>query len=351
MTTPSPPLRSDAAVTPGERRARRSRRRAPSPRRALALWIAGLVLTLLGFVGVVLLANSTIYSASGFVDRYLDAIERRDLATLLETPGVDIPTGTDEQALVRAALRPVDSANVVGTSPGADGGTAVEVEWADGDQTGTLRFDVAPAPAIGGIFTDWRFASSPVQSVAVELLHAADLRVNGVDVTPVPAGDGAPIGLAAFAPSRLVLDHDSRYLTAEPVTVVAGGATDPAVVDVQANTAFVDTVQSELDGFLDTCAEQEVLLPAGCPFGTFVENRLVNPPAWQIVDYPVVAVEPGTEAGVWHVPPTPGTARVTAEVISLFDGSRSALDESVPFQVEYRIEIDAGGALRIIGDS
>lgn len=352
MTTTPPPTRAEGTGSRvGERTRSRARAKVMSSRTALLFWVGGLVLTTLAFVGVVFVANSTVYSAGGFVTRYLDALDRRDLATLLETPGVVVPDGAAGDALVRAALAPVDRAEVVATSSAAAGRTGVDVDWTEGDESGTIRFEVEPAPAVAGLFSGWRFAVSPVQSVAVDLLHATDLRVNDVDISPAGAAgpNALSVSLAAFAPSRLVLDHHSRYLTAEATTVVVTTSPAAATVDVQANAEFTETVQTELDTFLSECAEQEVLLPAGCPFGTFVDNRLVGPPAWEIVDFPLVAVQPGVESGVWTVPPTTGNARVTAEVISLFDGSRSALDETVPFNVEYRIEIDAAGALRIIG--
>ena len=66
-----------------------------SGRRSMLIWIGGAVATLVVFFGVVIALNATVYSASGFVGRYLDALDRRDLASLLDMNGVTVPDGAD----------------------------------------------------------------------------------------------------------------------------------------------------------------------------------------------------------------------------------------------------------------
>jgi hypothetical protein len=320
-------------------------RRQPS----VALWGVGVLLTLLAFVGVVVALNATVYSATGFSGRYLDALERRDLATLLELPGVELPPGADAGALTRDAMAPVDSATV-GRVTTESGTTTVEVQWSDAASSGITRLRLEEGPRTAGLFTSWRFAATPLVPVAVSVEHAATVRVGDTDLElPPPTGPAAEVELPAFTPSVLVLGHESRYLTAQTSRTVVDAGGVQASVDVEAGPEFVSTVQDELDDFLAECATQKVLLPAGCPFGTFVDDRLTGPPSWELVDTPKVEVVPGGAVGEWRVPSAPGTARVTAEVISLFDGSRSALDETVPFQVSYRIELDDSGSLQIIG--
>jgi hypothetical protein len=325
-------------------------RGAQSSRRAVIVWASGTLATLLVFVGVVVALNSTVYSASGFVGRYLDALQRRDLATALELPGVTVPTGADTSALTRLGTAALDETRVVGEGSGAAGRRTVDVEWREGDQSGMVRLEVEPVSPIAGLFGNWRFVASPVIAVPITVLHADSFRANGVAIeAPTSAGPGAAgSSLAALVLSKLVLDHESAYLTAATSTVVVDGRQSDTTVDVGANELFVTTVQRELDEFLDACTQQQVLQPGGCPFGKFVDDRLLAPPVWTMVDYPVVTVQPGEDLGMWMVPSTPGVAHIAAEVISLFDGTRSNLDEDVPFQVSYRIEIESG-TLRIVG--
>jgi hypothetical protein len=295
----------------------------------------------------VIALNATLYSPTGFVDRYLSAIDRRDLASALEMPGVEVPEGADATLLTRVGTVPVDSARVVDTTETGDVVT-VRVEWTDQGVTGTLDLAVRPAAPTLGVFNGWRFAETPLTVIPVSVSGAAQIRANGVALDAVSAGDGvATADAAALAPSRLTLDLDTRLLVAPPVLTVAGSGEAPATVAAQATPEFIGSVQKELDAFLDQCATQQVLQPAGCPFGTFVQDRLLAPPTWTMVDYPQVSLRPGGEVGTWTMPTTGGTAKVSGEILSLFDGSRSALDEAVPFTVGYDIVIDSAGNITI----
>lgn len=317
------------------------------PRVGPVPWLIGGGVAVLGLIGTVIGLNLTLYSPSGFVDRYLSAIDRRDLASALEMPGVEVPTGASTDLLTRQGTVPVDSARVVDTVE-TGGVTSVRVEWADQGRTGVLDLAVEPAPPTLGLFNGWRFATSPLAAVPISVSGSPEVRANGVALEARSAGDGvASVTAAALAPSRLTLDLDTRLVAAAPVTTVAGSGDAPATVEGQATPEFIDSVQRELNAFLDQCATQQVLQPAGCPFGTFLQDRLVAPPTWAMVDYPQVSLRPQPTVGTWAMPSTPGSARITGEVLSLFDGSRSDLDETVPFTVRYDIEIDADGNVRI----
>ena len=115
------------------------------------------------------------------------------------------------------------------------------------------------------------------------------------------------------------------------------GTAVPAALDIQANQAFVDEVQRQVDEFLTECATQTVLLPTGCPFGETIDNRVISDPVWSMVEYPVMTLEPSGEVATWKVPTTAGVAHIVVDVQSLFDGSISTTDEDVEFFVAYNV--------------
>src|SRR4051812_19304667 len=94
----------DSAVAPPPPTAAAAPPPRPRSRTAVARWVALTALVPVAFAIVVLALNSGVYSAGGFVSRYLDALDRRDVAVALETPGVRIPVGTSTAALRRDAL-------------------------------------------------------------------------------------------------------------------------------------------------------------------------------------------------------------------------------------------------------
>ena len=73
-------------------------------RRILITWlvIAGFVVA--AFFGTVLVLNSTLYSASGFVGSYLNALARHDIDAALATPGVVRTNDAASELLAAAAL-------------------------------------------------------------------------------------------------------------------------------------------------------------------------------------------------------------------------------------------------------
>jgi hypothetical protein len=65
-------------------------------RRTVITWSAVMALLIAGFGASVVALNADIYSAHGFVGRYLNALERQDSAAALALPGVR--TGNDAAA-------------------------------------------------------------------------------------------------------------------------------------------------------------------------------------------------------------------------------------------------------------
>ncbi|GAB2456930.1 hypothetical protein HD599_003317 [Conyzicola lurida] len=322
-------------------------------RRTLLTWSAVVVLLIGGFAASVVALNADLYSAHGFVGRYLEALERHDTASALALPGVRTGNDAADDLLTGDALGDLDDVRVVSDTPGADGTHTVVVEYdlsAEGAEATTARseFIVARNGTRFGLFPQWRFVTSPLNTVSVTVLHDDQFRVNGYDVTTTTAAD-TPATYLVFAPGLYVVDHESTYLTAaaQPVEVSEiGGITDVAV-DVQANEAFVTEVQENVSEYLQECTTQDVLMPTGCPFGQAIANRVNSPAAWSMVADPVVTIVPGVEPGSWAVPRTPATAHIVVEVQAYRDGSISTFDEDVPFTVAYTLTFQPNNSLLI----
>jgi hypothetical protein len=318
-------------------------------RRTLITWlvIAGFVVA--AFFGTVLVLNSTLYSASGFVGSYLNALARHDIDAALATPGVVRTNDAASELLSAAALGDLGGIRPAGDTADASGVHSVSYDYRFGDRHGTTHFLVERTGTRFGVFSTWSFRQSPVSILTVTPQHAAEFTVNGV---PLEAKDG-PSSAAAYevlAPGSFVLGHDSNYLDAretqvmveEPGTIVA------AEVDIQANRGFIDQLQSELDAALDKCATQQVLMPTGCPFGKPLANQVEGDPQWSIAVYPKVDIIPGEVPGTWLVPPTPAAAHLKVGVRSLFDGTLSTFDEDVAFSASYLITFAPNGTPTIV---
>jgi hypothetical protein len=313
-----------------------------SARRFLITWLILLGLLLAAFAGTVAILNSTVYSASGFVGSYLNALARHDVGEALSTPGVTPAATGSKELLAATTLATLTDIRLVKDTENADGSHLVVYRYQAGGQSGTSAFLVKRDGVRFGVFSRWTFQNSPVGVLTVTPLHAAAFTANGVPLKAKKPGDS--VSYQVLTPASITLSHESAYFAAAPKAVlVTHRGTVHADVDIQANKAFVSELQKQLDAQLKQCTTQKVLLPTGCPFGQSMENRIVGEPDWSIARYPKLTIVPSEKAGQWNVPATPGAAHLKVKVRSLFDGTVSDFDRDVPFTVRYSITFSDAG--------
>ena len=302
-------------------------------RRALLSWTLVFALLAAGFGASVLALNATLYSAGGFVLSYLDALQRHDAEAALATPGV-----TGASTLVSdATVGGFDGVHLI-SDVEADGQHVVRVGYTIAGYDQITQFEVERTGTRLGFFPTWRFVVSPIATLTVRVDHDSRFTANGVDAV---AGE-----YAMLVPMVVDLDHDTTYLEAlhvRPFLTEVGSVFD-AIVEVTPKDGFTDAATEAIGGFLDSCATQQVLKPTGCPFGTDVANRLDSLPTWSITTYPTATLEPRDTA--WQSRGV-GTAHITAQVKSLFDGTVSTLDTDVPFSATFVITIGADDSLSV----
>jgi hypothetical protein len=323
-------------------------------RRTVITWSAVFALLFAGFAASVVALNADLYSAHGFVSRYLEALERRDSSGALELAGVRTGNDAASDLLTDRAMGDLRDARVVSDTAGDDGRHTVVMEYdiaapgAKSATTATTEFVVAREGTRFGLFPSWRFVTSPVNTVAVTVLHAQDFTVNGFDVTTKAAPD-TPATYQVFTPGLYSIDHESTYLGAKAVAaeITDVGEIVDVTVDVQADEAFVAEVQKHVSAYLGECTTQQVLMPTGCPFGHQLSNRVETAPVWTMVSDPVVSIVPGAVSGTWSVPKTGAVAHLVVGVRSLFDGKVSTFDQDIPFDVQYALTFEPGNKLLI----
>lgn len=324
--------------------------------RSIVIWTGLFVLIVAALFSAIGILNREVFSATSFVRIYLDALNRHDLPGVLATPGVDLGTpdspGTGTASLVSPqAMSSLEEVTLVSDTEIAPGRHRIVYSYAlagiDGhtasDQT---EFDVVQTGSSWLFFPTWEFARSPVSSATVTISHASTFTAGTSQVaTADPTAFHATGDYVVLVPSLTVLSHQSALLGARSVALVAAKASGSAsaIVDVQPTTAFLDDVQSTVDAFLDECAAQTVLYPPGCPFGLDVNDRIVSDPVWSIEQYPELTILAGQDA--WVVPNATGSARVTVDIRSLFDGTVSTRDESIPYSVTFSLTIGADGGV------
>ncbi|HRN28607.1 MAG TPA: hypothetical protein PK781_07865 [Terrimesophilobacter sp.] len=322
--------------------------RVSTVRRSNAPWWIGLGVILATFIGTVVALNLTLYSPAGFVGTYLAALETKNPDAALATPGVATIPGVSESLLQRESLGELSDIALINTiDDGRD--TLVHYSFTLDGLPGESLFRVTHTGMRLGLFNAWKFVESPVSVVEVTPVGDPRFEANGIRLATNAPNESAT--WQVLTPSVLTLTHNTAYLTAEDRTVLITepGTLTVAEVEVRASERFVSEVQSEVDDYLTECAAQTVLFPTGCPFGYSVSNRLESPPTWTIATFPMISIVPGDFPGEWLVAGGNGTARVQAEVQSLFDGSVSHLDETVDFTLVWAMTVSTSDAVTITG--
>lgn len=332
--------------------------------------VAGLILA--GLAGTISILNRTVYSASGFVEQYLDALARGDTVGALALGGV-MPTAADltawglsddvaahlpetllRESVLGRGLTDIEHVSTTAT-PAIDDGGAVNVvfEFNLNGTASSMSFTTHRVGTFAGVFHSWAFLASPLAVIQVSVLQERTFTVNGLTLdTRAHTAADAPntfstaAAYLAFAPNRYTFAHESAMLTA-PANDVRVTSAGPVAVEVNAlpSTAMVDQVQAELNKFLDACATQTVLQPTSCPWGINIDDRIESTPAWSITSYPEVTLGAGDQA--FEMAATPGLAHIVVTVRSLFDGNVSDRDEDVAFTMGLSVKVQANGSLAI----
>jgi hypothetical protein len=301
-------------------------------------WVVAFLIAFAAGGGSVVALNATVFGPGDFVRIYLDALARGDARSALALPGVDAgAAGT--QLLRDDVLAGIgDLRQISDTALGGDT-HRIRYSWTSPGGDGVTDFEVVRVGTRLGLFPEWGFAVSPVAVLALDVQHDPRFTANGVATTTGRDSAGAT-DIAVLVPGTYVLGHDSAFLEAEPVTVVAGevGATIDAAVDVEPAAEFAPTLARVVRQHLEECGEQHVLFPTGCPYGQSIANRVSSDPVWTIVEVPDFDLRPGPFP-TWIAGPAPGTAHLEVEVTSLFDGSVSTFDEDVPFVARYAVTV------------
>ncbi|EAR26100.1 hypothetical protein A20C1_09474 [marine actinobacterium PHSC20C1] len=331
-------------------------------RRELVNWSIVLGLIIAAFVTTVIVLNSTLFSSGGFVRSYLSALARHDMSSALEIADIHLPKEHGAASDDGAGAQPIDTTGagsmllagshdllrpsalsslkdiaVVDSTINPDGTETVTFNFELDGRSSQSTFTVQRSGARFGVFADWEFVTAPLTIVRLTVLNAQEFTANGSEFV-APAQD-TPSAYVVLTPSSFDITHASTFLKAEPIVVSATepGSTVRARLDVVANEALIAKVQREVDGYLDECATQVVLLPTGCPFGQPMSNRIVTTPEWSIAKYPPVNLTPGAEPASWLMPATDAAAHLRVDVRSIFDGSVSTFDKDVNFSASYLV--------------
>ncbi len=317
--------------------------------------VLGLLL-LIAFVAALAGITRDVYSPQGVVQGYLQALANHDLRSVSEIDGVPAPEEFPEDQrtilLSEAALGRIDDIRIV---------ESLEIEPGLVQVTAAYRLAPAGAESPGYeyqrsflmergerawfFFDRWGFAEPPIETVQIQIKHDRRFTANGQAVQGLGVAAGAVTPYLVYGPGIYRIDYQDEYLRADPEDLVVTGDGGTVIITLRPTDAFVERVQQEVNAYLDSCAEQRVLQPTGCPFGHFVSDRIISEPQWTITRYPDVTIKSDREG--FYVPRSTVEARLRVQVQALYDGSISTLDVNEGGSTGFRLTIQPDGSVTI----
>ncbi|WP_423299075.1 hypothetical protein [Glutamicibacter nicotianae] len=171
------------------------------------------------------------------------------------------------------------------------------------------------------LFDKWAFEPSTLPSVKIKANTVNEVTVNEQKI-PLSAGVST---LPVFYPAILDASFSTKNFAADTRgMVVTGPAEEPVEIALKTEPTkeFIAAINTKVKKYLNDCAEQQVLMPSGCPFAYNTSAR-VDPATidWSISKYPTIEVN--YYNGAWVLSPLKTTATLTLTEQDLRTGAKA----------------------------
>lgn len=305
----------------------------------MAVWLLCLMLTIAAGALTVVLVNAKVYGPQQQIRDYFQALQNGEGSKALGLLRASVPDANpamlDGAALKRAVadVEDIRLGEAVETDP-----THVEVpvSYTIDGRGHTTVFKLEKVGTNWLFFNRWSFEPSTLPTVEVQVVNEAEASLNGTRVA-LPGGKGT---FAAFYPGVFEAHYTSENFAAPAVETVLEHADAQAQISLatEPTPELMEEASGQVKGFLDNCAEQKVLQPAGCPFSFPLDRVQNNTIDWDIVKYPEVSIEPFR--GNWVVKPLTGTAKLKVVEIDLFTGAAIPRELEQQFSFAGKLNVD-----------
>lgn len=310
--------------------------------KAVGAWFFLILLAFAAAAVTIALVNKYQYGPETDVKDYFDALRAGDGAKALGLLNADVPDSNaallDGDPLENAAekLEDVEISTVSSSGDSA----VVRADYTLDGQAHSSEFTLHPAQTQWGFFTVWAFDRTTLPIMHVSMPGSTAVDINGESVALTDSARD----FAVFYPGIYTGSYTSPMVTADPErTVVTGPDKDTSLqLEASASEQLSDEVDAQIREYVDRCAEQDSLYPAGCPFSYEFSGRVQGEVDWSITDYPEPEVRlSGPHKKSWSLEQSSGTAKISFTSVDLFDGSTSKVTEDVPFT--FTADLDVTG--------
>lgn len=307
--------------------------------RVAAMWLFGLLLSIAAAVITIQLVNTNLYGPQQPVRDYLQALQDGDGSRALGLLGASVPNASpallDGEALKTAASG-LSEIQVGNPTTLDNGQVRITVSYQLGDQGHSSDFLLEPVGVQWMFFHKWKFLPTSLPVMDVSVVNQTEATINGVAV-PMPDGRNT---FSLFYPGSYEAGFQNKLFSANPNTVVVDSPVSkpaPITLSTEPSAELVGQVDGALKQFVDRCAQQKGLKPAGCPLSYDTSNQLTSEINWSIVEYPKAKIS--AYNGSWVVSPLTFKARAQFQEKSYATGAVANVDKTQNYYFTAKLAI------------
>ncbi|GAA3703972.1 hypothetical protein GCM10022377_17110 [Zhihengliuella alba] len=313
------------------------------PIKVVALWLMALMFVLVAAAMAIAVVNARVFGPERAVEDYFGALESGDPATALGLLGAEVPAGNGLMLTpdaVRASAEHIADVEVSETSID-DGRATVEASFVASGKTHTAKFDLVKTGTDWLFFDRWSFDQGSLPTLRIDAADTGDIHVNGV-ASPVEKGSQT---FPVLPPAVVEASFEQKYFHAEPtrrVVTDAGSAEEPLKLKSEPTPTLIDEVTEQVNAYVDSCVEQNVLMPTGCPLTYDTDARVdADTIEWKVVEYPKVEIT--AFDGSWVLRPMEMNIRLSLVEQDLATGRREdvALEKAYGFTAKLDVGADS----------
>ncbi|WP_411734623.1 hypothetical protein [Paeniglutamicibacter sp.] len=307
-----------------------------SPTGVAAIWAAALVVLAVVAVSVIVLVNQKVFGPVQMVKELQSHLVKGEGARALGLLNAKVPAGNalllDGEGLVAATADIKDF--TVGKPEeilGAEDTVKVVATYSIHGVEQQTTYQLRHTGRSWMFFDDWEFVPTTLPTVAISANTTNEVVVNSRRAPLVKGQATVPVFVPAVIDTSFETPNfmaDSRGLA---VTDFAKKGTD-VKLQTQPTKKLMDEVNKQITAYLDGCAKQQVLMPAGCPMSYSTSARVQSDSIhWSILDYP--AAEVVSFDGGWALRPLTVKARLELTEQDLRTGgyTEQTVDDSFGF--------------------
>lgn len=313
-----------------------------------AAWGTALTVALVAGGIIAWQVDEQLYTTEASAENYWEALRSGNGAEALgHLDSVPEDTGGDAVLLDGDPLS--YSASLMEGMSFTEGSESASVTFtADGEEYETT-LPVVDAGNHWLIFDDWKVGPQAYTDLEVDVPGAEAAGVGQIEINGEPVNlEDETVTLSAFLPSVVEFGIDSQWLAGTTTEVLLPEEDDDAdaepaaqelTLELEASEEAEELLHSEVETFLQECAEQEVLMPSGCPMGIETPHQVDSDTiSWDMPDAADTSLSFDSDG--WEVSGLDMTATVTFEALDHHDGEELDERHDVPFRLDVQVGAD-----------